>query len=1084
MDPAAIGARLASSAVAPLIKKLFVAEGAGGGLVDRPVRVSGLVSFRGEKRALTERDLLRLASELVERGQRSAGPHERAADGDREAVVHTLARTLHGLGDLAMDDVQAVRLGPAALARTLRRANARGVADLSSDATALHDALLDTACLHILHFFTQRSAFVARTLVEQSQELRTVLSRVDELIARTPRRGGEDAAFEARYRAHLAQKHGRLTIYGIDLSDSPDRWPLDAAYLSLEAAATTGGAATMAGTGADGPQAAPSGLHDVLAPVSRLPADQAFSGHDRVFLRGVAGSGKTTLVQWLAVSAARQDDAATPSRLRDRIPFVLPLRSLIRDGAGLPAPDRLLSAVNCPVAGAQPAGWADRVLTEGRGLLLVDGLDEIPERHRTRTRDWLRDLLTAFPGNLWLLTSRPSAVREGWLADEDFTELTLAPMSRGDVSAFIRRWHAAARLDTDDTGRLDGYEQALLTAVETKQDLARLATNPLMCGLLCALHRDRRGHLPRGRKELYDAALSMLLSRRDRERDMHGPDSVELSEEPQIQLLQRLAYWLIRNGRTELERDHARRVIADALPAVPAAAAQGDADRIFGHLLVRSGLLREPATGTVDFVHRTFQDYLGARAAVEAWDIGLLINNATDAQWEDVIRMSVAHARPRERADLLTQLLARGDRATDAAERSRVHLLAMACLEHATELDPAVRTEVEQRAARIIPPRSVEEARALAEAGPVVLELLPGPDALPEDEAVHVVSAASQLGTDAAIPLLKRFRHHPSLGVRSQLAWTWQRFDTERYAEEVLRHLDPDGLDFVATSREELRILRSLDRCSRLMVRGDFEARELLDVVDPSRLTHLRIESNAVITDLAPLRECTELSTVMLRSCPGITDLSPLAGSPVYSLLLNDVPASETLAGLSELSALLSLHLYDPLPREGLAALPADAPLDSLYLGEPVDDAVLGISAWPGLRSLRLNMTRRFGPAHWEELSRLPALTTLGFGCTDSAAPLRFPEGFTLPGLRALYLPNIRVPEDVLDDLLATLPTVFPGLRTLGLGSPLNPMPTVDLSGLAELEHLRRLALDHVRPADGPPGLPGVRLTVTPRPRD
>lgn len=159
-------------------------------------------------------------------------------------------------------------------------------------------------------------------------------------------------------------------------------------------------------------------------------------------------------------------------------------------------------------------------------------------------------------------------------------------------------------------------------AVRTKPDLGRLATNPLMCGLICALHRDRRGYLPHGRKDLYEAALSMLLSRRDRERDMAGPD---LREEPQLDLLQRLAYWLIKNGRTEMDRSRAEDIIARALPSVPEAAALGEARVVFAHFLQRSGLLREPTPGTVDFVHRTFQDFLGARAAVEEGDFGLLM---------------------------------------------------------------------------------------------------------------------------------------------------------------------------------------------------------------------------------------------------------------------------------------------------------------------------------------------------------------------------------------------------------------------------------------------------------------------------
>src|SRR5262249_23787703 len=144
------------------------------------------------------------------------------------------------------------------------------------------------------------------------------------------------------------------------------------------------------------------------------------------------------------------------------------------------------------------------------------------ERERERTRRWLRDLLDVYPGNQWLITSRPSAVREDWLTADGFAELALTPMSRDDVAAFVARWHAAARAGASgaDLERLDGYERTLLDAVLTKPDLGRLATNPLMCGLVCALHRDRRGYLPHGRQELYDAALSMLLARRDEERDM------------------------------------------------------------------------------------------------------------------------------------------------------------------------------------------------------------------------------------------------------------------------------------------------------------------------------------------------------------------------------------------------------------------------------------------------------------------------------------------------------------------------------------------------------------------------------------
>jgi hypothetical protein len=895
VDPAVIGARLASSAVAPLVKKLFVREGPGAGLVDQPVRISSLVSFRGEKRTLELNDLHKLAAELVARATRHAGPGERPCPADEdELVAMHLATTLHALGDLGMDDVQAVGLGHRALAtRLVDTALAQGsTVFLSQAGTVLYQRLLDTACLHILHFFTQRSTFVARTLAEQSGQLTQLIATIDILIERLPSQSAQDAAFERRYADYTVKKHGTLTIVGIDLGHSEATWPLDAAYLSLEAVSQA---------------EHPLGLDG--APLTALPADRALTGHERVLLRGVAGSGKTTLVQWLAVSAARQEPPRGLEQLIGRVPFVLPLRTIARQDA-LPSPARFLASVHSPLDAAQPPGWADRVLTAGRGLLLIDGIDEISERDRERTRAWLADLLIAYPGNLWLVTSRPSAVADEWLAAQDFSEFALSPMSRDDMTAFIERWHDAARQTCrtdDERAAVAAYQSALHTAVRTKQDLSRLATNPLMCGLICALHRARRGYLPPGRKALYEAALSMLLTRRDTERHVYAPGDIQLDEEPQIQLLQRLAYYLIRNGEAELDRDRAERIIAGALPSVPTAQALGDAPAILRHLLLRSGLLREPSMGTVEFVHRTFQDYLGAKAAVEAWDVGLLVSHADDTQWEDVFRMSVAHARPRERVELLTKLMDRGS--AHPAVRARLHLLAMACLEHAADLDPHVRDQVKRRADELIPPKSASAARDLANVGPLVLQLLPGPEGLSDAEAEACVITASVVGTDAAIPYLRQFRTHPSLPVRAQLASSWQRFDTERYFTEVISRLDPGGLYFVAESAEHLRMLQATGPRPMLLLRGDVTADELRTTLDPGPLTHLRLDDNAALSDLSCLRHLTGLRVLTLTRCPHVEDLGALADLSLFTLDLSSRQNRPVFDNLERLTTLDHLRI-------------------------------------------------------------------------------------------------------------------------------------------------------------------------------
>jgi hypothetical protein len=118
VDPSVVGTKLAAGLVTPLVRKLFVSEGPGAGLVERPVRLSALVSFKGEKRTLGEKELRKLVRELVHRAARETreAPLDTA---ELEAVSDALERTLHALGDLDLDDVQAVRLGHEELAARL-----------------------------------------------------------------------------------------------------------------------------------------------------------------------------------------------------------------------------------------------------------------------------------------------------------------------------------------------------------------------------------------------------------------------------------------------------------------------------------------------------------------------------------------------------------------------------------------------------------------------------------------------------------------------------------------------------------------------------------------------------------------------------------------------------------------------------------------------------------------------------------------------------------------------------------------------------------------------------------------------------
>ncbi|MCX4665376.1 NACHT domain-containing protein [Streptomyces sp. NBC_01381] len=807
-----------------------------------PELIAALATWRGPDAPATPDDVHRTAAEFV---QLAAEAHT-APGGELTGIADVLARTLLAVGELDLTDVDAVRLGPQDYARRLRGAVQGADRDLSPDAAWFHDELLVAVCLHVLHHFVRRSPHIQQQMPGRSSRIRQLVDLNDaEAAARQPERSQEDRDFEALYAEEVVRQHGWLTIVGVDLANAPDRWPLEDTYLSLEAEESSG-------SGVPG------------EPRTVLLADRALEGHERVLLRGDAGSGKTTLVQWLAVAAAREGA---------RVPFVLPVRRFAREG--FPAPDDFLHAIRHPLADRAPEGWVVRTLLAGRAMLLVDGIDEAPEASRGELRGQLRRLLRIFSGNGCLVTSRPSAVEDGWLAqerlaEEGFRELSLAPMSRDQVTRFIHDWHAAALSDEAckeqrDRDELREYEQRLLHSVRIYRELRQLATNPLMCGLICALNRDRSGSLPNGRKELYDAALEMLLQRRDPERDVLYADDVRLQQGPRELLLRKLAHAMVEEGVSELPRDRVVGILDAALPAIPSARAAGDGEKIFRHLLHRTGLLREQAGLSVDFIHRTFQDYLAAKEIVARGQFRTLVDHAHRSEWEEVIRMSAAHARPEECADFLERLLA----AAPNLRRPHVNhrrLMAAACLEHVTELDPAVQQLVHDRTKNLVRPTNDLAARSLGWVGPIVLEQLPDPAQVPSDQqALLLAITATRVQDDAAIDYLARLRHRSALSIRAELARPWRHFDTERYAREIIAHLDPVGLYFPVSDTAELAALRQLGGRPWIQVVGVIRTEELLDGLEHEQLTHLWITAELADPDMSWLTGFPNLSVLRVN---------------------------------------------------------------------------------------------------------------------------------------------------------------------------------------------------------------------------
>ncbi|MFI6108730.1 NACHT domain-containing protein [Streptomyces sp. NPDC051310] len=1004
-------ARLAGTVLGAVATSLLPARpGAGAGLVDRPVRPLPLPAKPD-----------RLATVL---SRRLAGSYAALPEHERLAAVDAVRDSFAAAGALDADRLFRLGLDPARLHEELRSPSA--LAGLGERASDLYEELLSLCCAHVVEQLTAHPSFPARAAVEQTRAAGRTQALVEGLAADRRRPDAVALEFEQRYADYVAATHGRLELFGLTLGRSASEWPLDTAYISL----------AVSGEGIHHEGFGPPGMGQVT-----VKAEQALAEAYRILLRGPAGSGKSTLVQWLALNAAHRRFGRELDDWNRCVPFVLRLRTFGSSDT-LPGPGDFLRAAGVPLYGSAPAGWVEHLMAEGRALVLVDGVDEVPARLRKRTQDWLKSLIAAFPHARYVVTTRPSAVPEDWLARHGFAAHSLLPMERDDIRAFIEHWHEAARLECGgeaERAQLDTYEKSLLQAVGTRRALGRLATNPLMCALLCALNRDRRMQLPRARKELYDAALDMLLVRRDTEREVIGVEGVDLTREEQLALLQRFAYWLIRNGRTEADRGEAADMVKGWLGAMPQV--EGTAEQVFSHLLIRSGLLREPQPSAVNFVHRTFQDYLGAKAAVESRDFGVLVRHAHDDQWDDVVQMAVGHARVDERARLLTDLLRRAD--DEPHHRHRLVLLAAACLEHAPELDPEVRAAVQERTQELLPPRSLSDAEELAKVGELVLELLPGPEeGLDDFSAGAVVRTAALVGGDSAFEMVARFRDDTRVLVAMQVSKAWGSFETERFAQQVLAAVPWNTSYLYAHSDEQLHALRHVPTARRLHITGDHaDLSPLLAVENPEWLFILE---NGTLTDLSVLARFPRLREVGLSRCAGVRDLSPLAGPALRHLSLYDVHPDVFLEPLRDMSGLESIMLSQPLIIESLAELPVGQQLLHLGLHQQTRHVGLeGLDRWPRLRSVSLA-----GRAQLRQLSQMqlpPSLARLALYELNPLEPSLLTE---LSHVQELYLWRCDLPAGLgaLRDM--------PALNRLTLSQCPPSGAPLDVSPLASMEQL------------------------------
>ena len=230
-------------------------------------------------------------------------------------------------------------------------------------------------------------------------------------------------------------------------------------------------------------------------------------------------------------------------------------------------------------------------------LIILDGLDELPEKSRHHVDELLQRRILAFC--YVLATTRQERGIEVRKSSVVFDiHLEIKGYTESDSTAYVRR-----HFETIDQS-LKG--ERLIEEMQQNTFLHALRSNPLNLLLLCVVYEDYDGNLPTSRTELYQVIVQCLLRRYCAKHNLAVPEdnnTLQKCFEEDILALGELAWACLLNDRQSFrEGELAEREVEN----------QNLVARKVGLLYKEESLKRIRPQHEYWFLHKTFQEYLAA----------------------------------------------------------------------------------------------------------------------------------------------------------------------------------------------------------------------------------------------------------------------------------------------------------------------------------------------------------------------------------------------------------------------------------------------------------------------------------------
>jgi energy-coupling factor transporter ATP-binding protein EcfA2 len=438
------------------------------------------------------------------------------------------------------------------------------------------------------------------------------------------------------------------------------------------------------------PASLPPGLErEALERARRAYADRpardvlevlADPGEARIVLLGDPGAGKSTLARHLALTLTQEVTAGDPLEpLAGRVPLVVELREYAAGEWRERTFEDFLRHLHGTKGMAPPLPVAERLLAEGRAVVVFDGLDELFD---PAAREQVSHRIADFAGRYGeagvrvVVTSRVIGYRRGVLERAGFAHYMIQDLSKEQIARFAGQWYATAY--PNDEQRAARLCRRLTDAVGYSRPVGELAGNPLLLTILAII--GRRRELPRDRQGVYRHAVAVLVAHWDEHaKHLRAPTDVEalsyLGDEDRHELLRMVARRM-QDGDGGIAGNHIHQdELLDTFKEylreqyeLPVAQAVSAARTMVRQFRERNFILSHYGGGVYGFVHRAFLEYLAAvdidrrytrerEWTPEEFIERIFARHAEDSAWHEVLLLLVGQIGEREAAASIGRLL-------------------------------------------------------------------------------------------------------------------------------------------------------------------------------------------------------------------------------------------------------------------------------------------------------------------------------------------------------------------------------------------------------------------------------------------